>query len=107
MYQKIGNKVIILGTVSVFERDGVYQLYCKAIEPDGIGDLYKKYEELKLKLEKQGYFDVAHKKKIPYMPKVIGVLTSRDRFSNKGYNQCSYKEKPGCIYKDFSNTSTG
>ena len=70
-----GMKVLILGTVSVFERDGIYQIYCRAMQEDGIGGLYKKYEELKLKLEKEGYFDKRHKLKIPYMPKVIGVLT--------------------------------
>lgn len=82
--------VIILGTVAVFERDGIYQIYCKAIEADGIGDLYKQYEELKLKLEREGYFDEKHKKKIPYMPKVIGVLTS----------------KTGSVIKDIINVAT-
>lgn len=47
-------KVIILGTVSVFERDGVYQIYCNAMKQDGVGDLYKAYAELKNKLEKEG-----------------------------------------------------
>ena len=52
-----GMKVIIFGTVSVFERDGVYQIYCKAIEEDGLGDLYLAYNKLKEKLEKEGLFD--------------------------------------------------
>ena len=74
---KDGMKVMVFGTVSVFERDGVYQIYCKAMQEDGMGSLYTAYEELKAKLEKEGLFDVAHKKKIPAMPKCIGVLTSR------------------------------
>jgi len=47
------------------------------MQEDGIGDLYKKYEELKMKLQKEGYFSTEHKLKIPYMPKVVGVLTSQ------------------------------
>ena len=60
---KDGAKVMILGTVSVFERDGVYQIYAKAMQQDGIGDLYKAYEELKEKLEKEGLFDKYIKKR--------------------------------------------
>ena len=62
---KDGMKVMILGTVSVFERDGVYQIYCKAMQEDGIGTLFKAYEELKKKLEIEGLFDETHKKTIP------------------------------------------
>ena len=87
---KDGMKVQVLGTVAVFERDGVYQIYCKAMKQDGIGDLYQKFEELKTKLHKQGYFDSAHKKKIPFMPKCIGVLTSQT----------------GSVIKDIINVST-
>ena len=74
---KDGMKVQVLGTVAVFERDGVYQIYCKAMQEDGVGCLYKAYEELKEKLNKEGLFDISHKKKIPYMPRTIGVLTSQ------------------------------
>ena len=74
---KDGMKVQVLGTVAVFERDGVYQIYCKAMQEDGVGSLYKAYEELKEKLNKEGLFDISHKKKIPYMPRTIGVLTSQ------------------------------
>ena len=51
-----GMKVLILGTVSVYERDGVYQIYCKAMKEDGIGVLYKAYEELKEKLKKTNWY---------------------------------------------------
>ena len=87
---KDGMKVFILGNVSVFERDGVYQIYVKAMKEDGIGDLYKEYEELKNKLEKEGLFDEKHKQKIPFMPKTIGVLTS----------------KTGSVIQDIINVST-
>lgn len=87
---KDGMKVMAFGTVSVFERDGVYQLYCKAMQEDGMGSLYTAYEELKAKLEKEGYFDSSHKKKIPFMPKSIGVLTSNT----------------GAVIRDIINVST-
>ena len=73
---KDGMKVMVLGTVSVFERDGVYQIYAKALKQEGIGDLHAEYEKLKAKLEQEGLFNKEHKKAIPVMPKCIGVLTS-------------------------------
>lgn len=73
---KDGMKVMILGTVSVFERDGVYQIYAKAIKEDGLGNLYEEFEKLKAKLSSEGLFDESHKKKIPFMPETIGVLTA-------------------------------
>ena len=87
---KDGMKVMVFGAISVFERDGVYQIYVKAMEEDGLGDLYTKYQELKNKLEKQGMFNDSHKKTIPKMPKVIGVLTS----------------KTGSVIRDIINVST-
>ena len=87
---KDGMKVIIFGTVSVFERDGVYQIYCKSIDEDGLGDLYLAYQQLKEKLEKEGLFNEAHKKKIPFMPETIGVLTSNT----------------GSVIRDIINVST-
>ncbi len=71
-----GMKVVATGYISVFERDGDYQLYIRKIEEKGIGDLYKAYELLKTKLQKEGLFDEVHKKAIPSMPKKIGVVTS-------------------------------
>ena len=87
---KDGMKVFVVGGVSVFERDGVYQIYVKAMQEDGVGILYKKYEELKQRLEEQGYFDEEHKQKIPLMPKTIGVLTSQT----------------GSVIRDIINVST-
>ena len=87
---KDGMKVLVLGTVSVFERDGVYQIYCKAMKQDGMGSLYEEYQKLKAKLEKEGLFDVSHKKKIPMFPRKIGVLTS----------------STGAVIRDIINVST-
>lgn len=71
-----GMKVIAMGKISVFPRDGAYQLYCAAMAMDGIGDLYAAFEQLKAKLSEQGLFDPAHKKELPKYPGVIGIITS-------------------------------
>ena len=71
-----GMKVIAMGRVSVYPRDGAYQLYVTAMAMDGIGDLYAAFEALKKKLYSQGLFDAAHKKPIPKYPGTIGVITS-------------------------------
>lgn len=71
-----GMKVIIRGYVSVFERDGQYQLYAEEMQPDGIGSLHIAFEQLKMKLQKEGLFDERHKKQLPYLPETIGVVTS-------------------------------
>ena len=74
---KDGMKVMVFGSVSVFERDGVYQIYCKSMLEDGMGDLHEKFEQLKAKLQAEGLFSQSHKKTIPMYPKIIGVLTSQ------------------------------
>ena len=74
---KDGTKVYAIGSVEVYEKSGKYQLYVKALKPEGIGDLYEKYEELKKKLESKGYFDKARKKPLPKFPKNIALLTSK------------------------------
>ena len=87
---KDGMKVVIAGSVSVFERDGVYQIYAQGMEESGQGDLYTKYLELKNRLEEQGMFDEEHKMKIPIYPRIIGVLTS----------------ETGSVIRDIINVST-
>ena len=87
---KDGMKVLVLGSVSVFERDGVYQIYCRAMKQEGMGTLYEEYQKLKAKLEKEGLFDTLHKRKIPMFPKTIGVLTS----------------STGAVIRDIINVST-
>jgi len=71
-----GMKIIAMGKISVFPRDGAYQLYCTALALDGIGDLYAAFEQMKAKLAAQGLFDPAHKKPIPKYPEIIGIVTS-------------------------------
>ena len=71
-----GVKVIAMGKISVYPRDGAYQLYCTAMAMDGVGDLYAAFEQLKAKLAAQGLFDPAHKKPLPRYPGVIGIVTS-------------------------------
>ncbi len=71
-----GMKVLVFGKVSVYERDGQYQFYAENMIPDGKGELYVAYEQLKEKLYNMGLFDDAHKKPIPYLPRKIGVVTS-------------------------------
>lgn len=71
-----GMKVVAGGRISVFPRDGAYQLYCSSLVMDGIGDLYAAFEQLKNKLAAQGLFDPAHKKPLPKYPSVIGIITS-------------------------------
>ena len=71
-----GMKVIAMGKISVFPRDGAYQLYCTGLVLDGIGDLYAAFEQLKEKLAAQGLFDQAHKQGLPKYPGTIGIITS-------------------------------
>ncbi|MDV8108648.1 MULTISPECIES: exodeoxyribonuclease VII large subunit [Paraclostridium] len=71
-----GMKVIATGYISVYERDGSYQLYIENVELDGLGNLYIEFLKLKEKLGKEGLFDYIHKKPIPKMPKNIGIITS-------------------------------
>jgi exodeoxyribonuclease VII large subunit len=71
-----GQKVIAFGRVTVFPRDGQYQLYCSELTPDGVGELYLAFEQLKEKLYREGLFDPAHKKPIPAYPGRIALITS-------------------------------
>lgn len=85
-----GMKVIVRGYISVFERDGQYQLYCEEIQPDGLGALYLAFEQLKIKLEKEGFFSKDKKKQLPLLPRKIGVITS----------------STGAVIRDIINIST-
>lgn len=71
-----GMGVTAFGRVSVFPRDGAYQLYCTDLIPEGVGDLQVAYEQLKAKLAAEGLFDPKHKKKLPPFPKRIAIITS-------------------------------
>jgi len=85
-----GMKVIIKGYISVFERDGQYQLYAQKMQPDGLGSLHIAFEQLKAKLQKEGLFDSEYKKPLPLFPSCIGVVTS----------------STGSVVKDIINVAT-
>ena len=71
-----GLKVIVMGKISVYPRDGAYQFYCATMVLDGIGDLYVAFEQLKEKMAAKGLIDPNHKKPIPQYPDTIGIITS-------------------------------
>lgn len=71
-----GMKVITVGRITVFPRDGAYQLYCEGMSPDGVGDLHVAYEQLEAKLLSEGLFDPMYKKALPPFPHRIAVITS-------------------------------
>ena len=97
-----GMQVIAMGKISVYPRDGAYQLYCSALIPDGVGDLHAAFEQLKTKLAAQGLFDPIHKKPLPQYPKTIGIVTSSAgaavhdmlRILRKRYPICSVRLLP-------------
>ena len=74
---KIGDKVVVTGSISVFERDGKYQLYASRIEEEGKGELYERYLRLKAELEEMGMFSAKYKKPIPQFVRTVGIVTSR------------------------------
>lgn len=75
-YPENGMKIIAMGKISVYPRDGAVQLYCSTMALDGVGDLHAAFEQLKTKLSMQGLFDSAHKKQLPKYPGTIGIITS-------------------------------
>lgn len=72
-----GMNVIVMGSLQVFERDGVYQLYVTDIQPDGIGAQYLAFEQLKEKLASEGLFEPVYKKPLPKFPKRVGIVTAK------------------------------
>ena len=91
---KEGDKIIIHGSVEVYERDGKYQLYAKSIELDGEGDLFVRFEALKRELEEMGMFDEAYKRPIPKYAKRIGVVTASTGAAIQDIRNVSYRRNP-------------
>ena len=71
-----GQSVLIYGSVSIYVKDGQYQLYVTAMERQGEGELYRRFMLMKTRLEARGYFDEGHKKPIPHLPRCVGIITS-------------------------------
>ncbi len=71
-----GMKVLAVGRITVYPRDGAYQMYCESMTPDGVGDLHVAYEQLKAKLQEEGLFDLHHKQPLSQFPHRIAVVTS-------------------------------
>lgn len=96
-----GLKVIIRGYVSIYEAGGSYQLYPESVEPAGLGNLYLAYEQLKQKLDKEGLFKTDIKKKIPYLPKSICVITSPTGAVIKDIMNVLFRRFPNAVLKLF------
>ncbi|MDD4752266.1 MAG: exodeoxyribonuclease VII large subunit [Desulfitobacteriaceae bacterium] len=89
-----GMDVILRGYISVYERDGQYQVYVEEIYPAGMGALYLAFEQLKTKLEEEGLFDEGRKREIPFLPRKIGVVTSGDGAAWQDIQKVVFKRFP-------------
>ena len=89
-----GMQVIVSGRIEVYERDGKYQLYANGIVQDGIGELYKKFEELKKQFQDMGYFESEYKRPIPYFSKKIGIVTASTGAAIHDIMNISYRRNP-------------
>lgn len=89
-----GMQVIVSGRVDVYERDGKYQLYASEVELDGLGDLYKKFEQLKQSYEEMGYFSAEYKRQIPAFSKKVGIVTSPTGAAIQDIMNISYRRNP-------------
>lgn len=90
-----GMNVIIKGRISVYEKDGSYQLYCKEMSLDGLGELYLAFERLRQRLENEGLFRIEHKKKIPEFPRNIGIITSPTGAAIRDIINVAKRRNPG------------
>ncbi len=93
---KNGDKIIITGRISVFVRDGVYQMYANSMELDGVGSLYVAFEQLKARLAEEGLFDESHKKRLPPVPWSIGIITAPTGAAVRDMINISGRRFPGC-----------
>ncbi len=95
---KDGAQVVVAGGVSVFERDGIYQVYVSYMEPTGLGSLHAALEKLKAKLEKEGLFSAERKRPIPQFPRKIGLVTSVRGAAIKDIVTCGKRRFPGVVF---------
>lgn len=102
-----GMKVIAMGTVSVFERDGVYQLYVSDMQPDGIGDKHIRLERLKAELQAAGLFDPLHKLSVPEFPKKVGAVTSGKGAALQDMINIISRRYPLCELRVYHSTVQG
>ena len=91
---KDGDKVVVTGSVEVYERDGKYQIYAREIALDGEGDLYLRFEALKKELQEMGMFDAMYKKPIPKYAKRVGVVTARTGAAIQDIRNISARRNP-------------
>jgi len=96
-----GMKVVVRGYVSIYEAGGSYQLYPEHMEPDGLGNLYLAFEQLKQKLEREGLFNPERKKKIPFLPGSIGVITSPTGAVVRDIINILFRRFPNAVLKIF------
>lgn len=89
-----GMRVILTGAVSLYVRDGAYQVYCDSIRREGLGDLFLRFEQLKRKLEAEGLFDAALKRPLPAYPRVLGVVTSPTGAALRDILRVAYRRNP-------------
>jgi exodeoxyribonuclease VII large subunit len=90
-----GLQVVLTGSVSLYPRDGAYQFYAEAMKEDGLGDLFLRFEQLKLKLQKEGLFDAARKRPLPLLHEKVGIVTSRTGAVIRDICQVSWRRHPG------------
>ena len=92
---KDGDKVIVTGSINVYERDGRYQLYARAVQQDGMGALYEQFLKLKQELEEMGMFDPSYKKPIPRFVRKLGVVTAPTGAAIQDIRNVSLRRNPG------------
>ena len=91
---KDGQRVVLLGNVGLYTKTGQYQFYVDALEQDGVGELYLRFEALKQKLSEEGLFDAAAKKRLPLLPRAIGVVTSKTGAVIHDIQQVAWRRNP-------------
>ena len=95
MAPRDGMQVVLTGSAGLYVRDGSYQFYAENMREDGLGDLYLRFEQLKLKLQREGLFDAARKRPIPLLPEMVGIVTSRTGAVIQDIARVSWRRHPG------------